>query len=169
MSAPVRDHFFELLHHFKYGMLTTHGASGELHARPMALAHVDEVGDLWLLSDIQSEKVGEIACDDRVSVSMQAGQRFVAMHGRGEVVHDAAQVRNLWHESWRAWFPQGPEDTNLVLLRIRTAQGEFWDHEGLNRARVIYDVAKSYLTGQAGAQDPALQGKVGLQATPPQA
>ena len=166
MTLSARDHFFEMLHHFKFGMLTSRGVLGALHARPMAIARLDDDGDLWLVSDINSEKVEEIVQDPRVSISMQAGQRFVAIHGEGEVVHDTALLQQMWHESWRAWLPTGANDPSLVLLRIRTTQGEFWDHEGLNRVRVVYDAARAYLTGNRSEPDPALQGKVGLTAAP---
>jgi general stress protein 26 len=162
MSQPQKEHFFELLHHFKYGMMTTHAQSGALHTRPMALLKVEPNGDIWLVADVNSEKVGELNQDARISLSMQDGQKFVALHGRGELLRDPDKVAQLWEEGLRVWFPRGPTDPAIILLKISSDQGEFWDNSGLHRAKYIFEAAKAYVTGQVPPPDKDLRGTVGL-------
>jgi general stress protein 26 len=164
MTQSREKHFLDLLRTFNYAMLVTHSRHGDLHARPMALAEVEDNGDLWLVTDIHSEKVEELAEDARVSVSMQAGDRYVALSGKAEVVRDTDRVRALWNEKWRGWFPKGVEDPNLVLIRVKPMHGEYWDNEGLAKAKFLYHAARAYLTGHRAAEsdDADLRGKVEL-------
>jgi general stress protein 26 len=164
MTRDREKHFFDLLRTFNYAMLVTHSRQGELHARPMALAEAEDQGDLWLVTDVHSEKVEELAEDARVSVSMQAGDRYVALSGKAEVVRDPDRVHALWNEKWRTWFPKGVEDPALVLIRVKPMHGEYWDNEGVAKAKFLYHAARAYLTGHRPSvgKDPDLQGKVEL-------
>ena len=163
MSETPREHFFSLLHHFKNGMLITHTPEAELHARPMTLAKVENDGDLWLVTDVHSAKVDELAEDAHVSFAMQDGDCYVALSGKAEIVRDAELVNALWNEAWRTWFPEGVDDPSLVLLKIKPVRGEYWDNQGLNKAKFIYHAAKAYLTGTTPEPDVDVQAKVELQ------
>lgn len=162
MSEQNKQHFFSMLGKFSYGMMTTHAKNGELHTRPMAIAKVDGEGDVWLVTDVHSDKVEELNQDARVCVALQQEQRFLSLNGKGEVVRDSKRIHALWNEDWRSWFPNGVDDPSLVLLRIRTVHGEYWDNSGTNRVRIAYEAAKAHLTGARSGQQDDLQGKVKL-------
>ena len=50
----------------------------------------------------------------------------MAVTGRVEVVAERAKVEVLWSEVYRAWFPDGAEDDNVVLIRVEAEQAENW-------------------------------------------
>ncbi len=49
--------------------------------------------------------------------------RFVVVSGRGEVVQNPEKAKELWSVTATAWFPGGPTDPNLGLIRVRPADG----------------------------------------------
>jgi general stress protein 26 len=156
------SHFNTLLHSFNHAMLTTHSRNGELHSRPMIMAEVCDNGEVWLISDAHSEKIEELAEDNRVNVCMQQGQKWVALAGKATVVRDEDHVKKLWSEAWRVWFPQGPEDSSVVLIKVSPEQGEYWDNEGISRVKYLYETAKAYVTGTTPSLDKDIHSKVSL-------
>jgi len=155
-------HFNALLHSFKNAMLTTRSRHGDFHSRPMIMAEVAEDGNIWLISDIHSEKIEELSEDCRVNVSMQEGHRFVALAGKAEIVRDTEHLKKMWSEAWRVWFPEGPEDASVVLIKVMPQQGEYWDNEGMSRVKYLYETAKAYVTGTTPSLDKDIHSKVSL-------
>jgi general stress protein 26 len=125
-----RRKVLELIKGIDYAQFTTRGDDGApLHARPMAYRQVEGDGDLWFFSKKDSRKAKEIAADPHVLISFAdpRAQHFVAITGRAEIVSDRAVVRDKWSEIYRAWFPGGPADENVVAIRIHAERAEYWD------------------------------------------
>lgn len=162
-SQGEERHFLELIRTFDHAMLTTHGRDGTLHARPMIVAEIDNNGDVWLMSDVRAEKVEEVGEDARASVTMQSDSRFATLSGKTEVVRDTARMQRLWNASWQVWFPEGPTDDKLVLLKVQTQHGEFWDNAGVQGAKYLYRAAKAYVSGERPQMDRDIHAKVDLQ------
>jgi general stress protein 26 len=109
---------------FQTAMLVSHAEDGALRARPMSLAKVDERGDVYFVTAIDSAKTDELSQDERAAVVMQSATQFVSLSGRADFLLDAALVQELWRETWRPWFPDGPEDPELCVLRVRCDDAE---------------------------------------------
>ena len=154
--------FLQVLREFRCVMLATHSLDGEVRARPMVLASIDDDLSMWLMSDIHSEKVEELTRDARVSLTLQKDSTFASVSGKAEVVRDQQKVLALWSEPWRVWFPKGPEDDSIVLLRVQPEHGEYWDSSGMSKAKYLYKAATAYLTGTRPKMDESLHGKVSL-------
>lgn len=137
----------DLIRGIRVAMLTT--LDGEtLRSRPMAtVAPFD--GTLWFFTKRSAPKVEEIAEDQRVNVAFSdpSDERFVSMSGRASVVRDIAKSRALWNAAMGAWFPDGPDDPEVALLRIDVEQAEFWDATQ-SRMVQLFHYAKAALTGQ---------------------
>lgn len=157
-----KEHFLSLLRECKFAMMTTRSLQGDLHGRPMVVAKVDEEADLYFVTDLQSDKVEELARDAQVSVNIQEGQKFLSLGGTAEVLRDRSEIKQVWSESWKVWFPQGPDDPNLVMLKVRPVIGEYWDNSGINGVRYLYRAAKAYVQGKRPHIDKDIQGKVEL-------
>ncbi len=124
----------ELIGDIRVAMLTTigrglHAGEEGFHTRPMYTLHPAPGEDLLFFADATSGKVAEIRADDHVlaTYSDPTHNRYVAVTGRGSIEHDAAKARELWSIHARAWFPDGPEDPRLVIIRMCPEQGEYWD------------------------------------------
>jgi general stress protein 26 len=62
-------------------------------------------------------------------------------------VDDPAKARELWNSWVEAWLPQGPEDPNVVLVKVTAASAEYWDTPG-GRIASVLSFAKSKVTGE---------------------
>jgi general stress protein 26 len=147
--------FDQLISSFKDAMLVTHGKDGELHARPLTLASADANGDVWFSTGAHSGKVAEIFHDRRVAVIMQASSRYLSLTGTAEVIADRAKAAVLWRETWRPWFPGGPDDPEIVLVHVKGTEAEFWDLRGLAGVMYVFDAVKHALKGERMSDGPS--------------
>lgn len=157
-----QEKLIDLLGDFDNAMLITKTDRGELHARPMAVAEVEDDGSVWFVTDRHSGKVADLMLDADVAVTMQGTSKFVALSGRAHAVDDRAKVEELWKPAWKVWFPEGAADASLVLLRIEPHHGEYWDQSGLKGIKYLIKAGKAYLQGERPASDPAINASVSM-------
>lgn len=150
----------DLMNDFSDAMLVTRHDEQTLAARPMAIAEVDDEGLVWFVTDNHSGKVEDLLARDEVLITMQSGKRYVSLSGHGEVLKDEQKVKELWNESWKVWFPGGPTDPTLVLLRVTPAFGQFWDGSGLNGLSYLLKAGRAYATGTRPKTDSAEHAEV---------
>jgi len=123
----------ELLRNIDTCMLATRGDDGELHARPMSNnGEVEWDGDSWFFAPSDGRLVAEIRRNAEAVTTYRADDRFawVALSGSAEVVDDAAQKRRLWLDELERWFPNGPDDPNVALIRVDSSAAQWWTEEG---------------------------------------
>ena len=148
MNDHQQEKLYGLLKDFSTAMLITVSGPDSCHARPMAIAKVDENTDLWLFTARDSQKVREITADSRMQVHCQDGWTIcVVMAGRATVVEDRAVIRKFWKPTFKARFPEGTEDPNIELLHIVGEHAEYWDRTGANSFRYLYQSLKALVTG----------------------
>jgi general stress protein 26 len=138
-----------LLKGMAIGMLTTQTVAGEAHSRPMLVHDVDESGWLWFLTDRSSRKACELIQNPHASVTFQSarGERYVSVYGTAVVVRDDFYVRRFWNPTYRAWFPKGKNDPELVLVAVRVSRAEYCLAPRSRLARA-FGAAKAMLTGK---------------------
>ncbi len=136
----------ELLKDERIGMFTTTAPDGTLTSRPMALQEVEFDGDLWFFASRTSRKVAHLTANPQVNVATIGSSSWVSLTGHATVVDDLATKKELWNAVVEAWFPNGPEDPDVVLLRVDAASAEYWDTPG--RVATALSFAKAKLTGQ---------------------
>ncbi len=145
-------------------MLVTHRGTDDFHARPMAIAEVEDDGRLWFFTGGDTPKVREIEADFHVHLVAQDGDSaFLSLTGRATLIGDRKKIAHLWKERYRVWFPKGADDPDIELIVVRPEAGEFWDASGANRCKYMWDAAKAYLTGTTpAAREGDLHGTVRL-------
>ena len=160
-----RDRLVDVLRSFDTAMLVTRSNEGGLRSRPMALAEIEDDGTTWFVTGADTTKTDEIAPHSAVNVAFQSSATFASLTGDAELVKDDAKARDLWREPWRVWFPGGPEEAELLLVRIRPHVGEYWDQRGTKGLRYVWEAAKAYAKGERlgdGDDAPRGHGKVDL-------
>jgi general stress protein 26 len=117
-----------LLKGITVGMFTTSTLAGDTHSRPMLIQDVDGNGWLWFLTDRSSRKACELSRNPEVTVAFQSrrGDRYVSVQGTAVVVQDDHKVREIWNPTYRAWFPKGRRDPEIVLVALRVARVDYW-------------------------------------------
>jgi general stress protein 26 len=158
------EHFHKLLSQFHTAMLVTHVENGQLRARPMAIARVDDDCRIWFITTAESAKSHEIEADTHVHIVCQKDRSaYLSLSGRAALVRDRSMIRDLWKEPFRVWFPEGKDDPSIELIVVNPQEGEFWDNEGLNKIKYLFSAAKAYVTGTTPAVEEGEQhGRVKL-------
>lgn len=128
-------------------MVATRDADGKLMSRPMAVQEVEFDGDLWFFTKRSSRKAEQIARDPRVNVALASRSSWVSVSGEAEVVHDLDKAKQLWNAGISAWFPEGPEDPEIVLIKVHADGAEYWDTPGAVAVSVLSFI-KSRVTGK---------------------
>jgi general stress protein 26 len=129
-DAETARKISQLVKDIGVAMLTTVAPDGALRSRPMATqGRGVEQGELWFFTRDDSGKVSEIEADHEVNLAYAEpkGQRYVSLAGRATVLRDPERARQLWSQELDAWFPAGPEDPHLALLRVRVHGAEAWE------------------------------------------
>ncbi|MDB5049331.1 MAG: ral stress protein [Fibrobacteres bacterium] len=119
----------EKIQDIKFTMLTTENEEGVLHSRPMATLNTLEEGSLWFFTGKSTHKCREIGRHPRVNLAFVAGGKdtFVSIAGEAQLVEDASKAEELWNPMMQAWFPEGLDDPELILLRVDVEEAEYWD------------------------------------------
>lgn len=140
--------FHDLLVRFETAMFVTHTPAGDLRARPMAIARVEENCRVWFFSSVDSGKVHEIETDTHVNVVCQKERDiYLSLSGTATLTRDRAKIDDLWKETYKVWFPKGKDDPELVLVSVEPEEGEFWDEEGFKKIKYLFEAAKALATG----------------------
>lgn len=123
----------ELIKDIDFAMLTTVNEDGRLLSRPMSTQEVEFDGDLWFITSVDTGKAGDIQRESQVNVAYAKPekQRFVSVSGTAVLVNDRAKIDELWSPVYKAYFPNGKDDPNLRLIKVRVDQAEYWDSKGL--------------------------------------
>ena len=110
----------------------------------------DESGEISRLAELaKGIRIAMLTTVDEEGhfIGVPMAQQEVEFDGDGEVVEDAAKARELWNSWVEAWLPQGPDDPNVVLIKVTGHGAEYWDTPG-GRAASILSFAKAKLTGK---------------------
>jgi len=145
----------------KYATLTTLDANGRLHGRPMYTCAPGNDGALWFFSEKDAQKVTEVQANAQVGLAYADidSAVYVTIAGTGTIVDDRAKIKELWREEFRGFFPKGPEEPNLTLLKVDIESGEYWDTPGNVLVRA-FAYLKARTTGEKHHPTPDEQAKV---------
>jgi len=134
-----------LVNAIRIATLTTIGLDGSLHGRPLLLQQYEPEGVLWFLIAADSDKAVEVQADGRVQISLSNTHEnsYVCGSATAEVVDDRRKIAALWNPQYASIFPDGPNDPNVTLLRVRLLRAEFWDAPRMANAWVAGIVAMS--------------------------
>jgi len=144
------DKLKELLKDIDFCMLTTVNDTGDLHSRPMSLnREIDDEGNLWFFTSSKSLKIHEIEKSPKVNASFANTEdsKYVSVSGTAKLVTDRAKFKELWKPILKAWFPDGPEQADLALLKVHLEQAEFWDGPSSTVAQALSFVS-ALVTGK---------------------
>jgi len=143
LQAKVRD----LVKDNRLAMLTSVGADGRLVSKPMATQDAEFDGQIWFISERDSEKVRNITANPHVNVSYASNDAWVSVAGTATVVDDQAKLAELWDSFTGAWLEGGPENPNNVLIRVDGETAEFWDTPG-SKITQVTNLIKAKTTGK---------------------
>lgn len=129
----------------KTAMLVTSDDEGP-HARPMSAILRPDDGLIWFMTDEATGKLDEIADDRHVTVTFSDGSSaHLAFRGHATISADRAIIEDLWSPAADAFYPAGPTDPDIRLIRFVPAAAELWDSPG--RLLALFRMAAAVATG----------------------
>ncbi|HYH18926.1 MAG TPA: pyridoxamine 5'-phosphate oxidase family protein [Azospirillum sp.] len=169
MARHADDHhaaetLWRMIKDMRITMMTTLDDNGHLHARPMGtLPHAGfDDATLWFFTDANSGKAAEIERHWRVNLAYADpdAQNYISVSGVAEIVRDRGKVHDLWRDIMTTWFPKGPDDPNIALIKVTVDSAEYWDSPSSTMVWA-YGYAKAKLTGER--PDPGENARVAFQ------
>ncbi len=131
-------------------MMTTVDDDGSLRSRPMRTQKVMDDGILWFFTGYESGKSHEIKDNDahvNLSYSDPDDQLYVSVSGKATLTKDKNKIDELWNPTLKAWFPEGKDDPNVALIKVKIDKAEYWDAPNSTLIH-LYGMAKAALTGE---------------------
>lgn len=130
------------------GMLTTVSERG-LRARPLEARPDREAECILFVTDVRGSKDDELTRDHHAGlVFVDAGEKvYVSLAGEAVAFRDTHLATAIWRDSDSAWWPDGPDDPNVRVLRFKPYLAEYWDGPA-SREVVRLEFAKARATGE---------------------
>jgi general stress protein 26 len=103
--------------------MTTQFAGG-LRARPLEVRLDRDSGLIFFVTDVHSAKEDEIGAAPDVGLVFidPKDKAYLSITGRACVIRDAAKTKLVWRKTDEVWWPCGPTDPDVCLLRIKPLQ-----------------------------------------------
>jgi general stress protein 26 len=139
------EKLFDIIKDVDFCMLSTFGAGDGVSTRPMSTIVKKDEGVVYMLSE-KDQKVDDISKKSRVLMTYSdGGKKFAVVEGSARIHDDRALVERLWNPGAQVFWPQGPNDPNVVAIAVRPESGEYWD--GYNALVSTWKFASSLVTG----------------------
>jgi general stress protein 26 len=147
MYSQQINRVWDIIEKVDVAMLTTK-FDGGLRARPLEARPDREAGIIWFLTDVRSAKDHEVAAAPDIGlVFIDVGAKaYLSITGRAEILRDTARAAEIWKSTDQVWWPGGPDDPTLRVLRIEPNTAELWDGPS-SLAVTAFEFAKAKVTG----------------------
>ncbi len=157
-NAPLGkklEDLYDLIEGIEIAMFTTRRPDGHLVSRPMATQTQAEGADLWFVTDIESNKLDELALSPEVNLSYYRDRtrEWVSVSGTATISQDRRAIHELYQPDWKAWFGDeggerdgGPDDPRLALISVEVHSVTYLKVDK-PKPLVLFEVAKAMVTG----------------------
>lgn len=150
MRSPDVDHearIWNIIEETGVGMLTTRFDDG-LRARPLEPRPDPGGGVIYFITDVRGLKDDEIeaAHDVCFTVSNSNDKAYLSMTARASVLRDPLLAAKYWKKTDDVWWPGGPDDAHVRVLKLEPLRAELWDGPS-SRVVAAYEFAKARATG----------------------
>jgi general stress protein 26 len=126
--------------------------------RPMGAQKVDEDGNIWFFSEVDSDKNNEIKHDKQVQLffAHPGKSSYLVVNGEAKIIFDKNKIEELWSPPLKTWFKQGKDDPTISIVKVHTNSAYYWDTDGnkmINFLKLVASVATgtSLEIGKEGA------------------
>lgn len=115
-----------------------------LHAQPVVAFPEARYKRVWLAAPADCELVRSISEDAGSAMFMaQDGEMLVSIGGAVRIVNDRRRAERHWNTVAQAWYPEGPRDPKLVLLRLTCLDAEV-SISDVGVTKFAWDISRPY-------------------------
>ena len=147
MAEQKIDRVWDIIEKVGVCMLTTR-FDGGLRARPVEARPDREAGRIFFVTDVRGAKDDEIEAHPDVCLTFidPKDKAYLSITGRASVLRDPKKAAEVWRKTDDVWWPGGPDDQNVRVIRIEPSRAELWDGPKW-KAIAMFEFAKAKLTG----------------------
>ena len=115
-----------------------------LHAQPVVAFPEARLKRVWLMAPADCELVRSISDDAGSAMFMaQDGEMLASIGGAVRIVNDRRRAERHWNAVAQAWYPDGPRDSKLVVLRLTCLDAEV-SISDVGVTKFAWDISKPY-------------------------
>ena len=150
------DDLYKLIDGIEVAMFTTRRPDGLLVSRPMQVQERTAGTDLWFMTNVDSEKLDELATDPHVNLAFYKDRtrEWVSVSGTAIISRDKRIIEGLYKPDWKAWLGNqggerdgGPRDPRIALVLVE-AVSVTYSKKDRPAPLVLFEIAKAMVTGQ---------------------
>ncbi len=151
----------ELIEDIRTCMFCTKTSEIPFKTRPMATADVDDEGNIWFISNAESNKNDEIKDDDIIQLIYAKGgdSHFLSVSGKAAIIKDQEKIDEVWNMFAKAWFKDGKKDPKVSLIKVMPDDIYYWDTVHGKMVSLL-KIAVSAFSG--ASMDDGVEGKISL-------
>lgn len=155
------DKFVEMVKDVRICMLITHHHSENISGRPMSFNKIDADGTMWFFGKASSKKVDELEADKNVSIAVvnEKNNIYLMINGSAELHTDKTKMEELWNPIMKAWFPEGIDDPDMILIKVTPHEINYWENSS-SKMVVLFGMLQAIVTGKE--YDSGEKGKIDL-------
>ena len=118
----------ETIGKLRFCVAVTLDGTGGTSARVMEPGRLDDDWRTGFLTWRGSRKVREIERNGQLALVYQYDPdgAYVTLHGATKIIGDVDAKRSVWTAESDRWFPNGPEDPEVVLVELHAQRIELW-------------------------------------------
>lgn len=118
-----------IIRQIEYCFVITQNDSGSPNARVMEPFAPENDWTIWLGTRPESRKIHEMLKNPRITLAYYypSDTAYVTVQGVGHLETDINLRRKYWNETWRSFFPDGPEGDDYTLIRFEPDRIELLD------------------------------------------
>lgn len=147
-SGEALEKMTSMVKNINYAMLLTDLKSQPISAVPMSTKKVDDQGNIWFLSGLNSDHNTNIvkSPDVQLLYSDVADMEFISIYGRASIIADPSKLKELYEKIDDAWFT-GEDDPNLTAIKIVPEEAYYWDNKH-NKYISLFKMGLAAITGK---------------------
>lgn len=150
------DDLYTLIDGIEVALMTTRRPDGHLVSRPMQTQERTSGTDLWFMTNLESQKLEELATDPHVNLGYYKNRtrEWVSVSGTAIISRDKRLIHELYKPDWRAWLGDeggerdgGPDDPRIALLLVE-AHSVVYLKKDRPMPAVLFSIVKGMVTGE---------------------
>ena len=147
-NEGAKDKIKELAESIDMCMMGTNFTDPPLHVIPMSTKKVDDQGNIWFLSNKNSNHNAHIKKDPRTQLiyANPKGMEFMTLFGKAQITMERSILKDLYGKSDDAWF-NGVDDPNLTAIQIAPSEGHYWDTKHGSLV-ALFEMGMAAITGE---------------------
>jgi len=148
ISQDAIDKLKEMVNNIDFAMMQTNLKFTPAHTVPMSTKEVDKQGNIWFLSNKNSDHNKHIMEEgaSQLIYSKPSDMEFLTVYGEASISTDSADIDRLYGKMDDAWF-DGKDDPNITAIKIAPRDCHYWDTKG-SKLVTLFKMGMGILTGE---------------------